>query len=112
MQKKRWAASDPLERRYRDNAKQKKNRTEVTDKYVRHFLERREMVNDPVSVEIIRQRIIMKRSLKELQKWRKENESNDSVVSGKQCENEAAYEVNRGCEQTGYGSCGSSAAGV
>jgi hypothetical protein len=57
----------------------------------------------PELIEVTRQRIIMKRTLKQLKEWRKEHESDRDVISGKQRKDETVNEVYRGREETGYG---------
>jgi hypothetical protein len=46
----------------------------------------------PETMELKRQQITMKRTLKEFKKWRKENEPNNKDVHGKQQPNENNYE--------------------
>jgi len=74
------------------------------DNYVRILLRRQAQVEIiPETIELKRQQIIMKRTLKQLKEWRKEHESDRDVISGKQRKDEAVNEINRGREETGYG---------
>jgi len=45
-------------------------------------------------IEIVRQRMIAKRTLKQLKEWRKEHESDRDVISGEQRKDETVNEVN------------------
>ena len=56
-------------------------------------------------IEIKRQQVIARRTLRQLKQWRKEYESNRDVISGKQYQDEAVDEITGGSEQAGHG-CG------
>lgn len=65
-----------------------KRANEVTIKslsncYIRGILKQAGIVISKTMVDLVRQRITMKRTLKQFKKWRKENESNYTDVSGK-----------------------------
>lgn len=68
-----------------------KNRESVSDWYVRRDILKDDNAS-PEMIELVRQRIIMKRTLSEFKKWRKANESNYADVYGKQCTNEENHE--------------------
>lgn len=67
---------------------QRKRREEtknLTDRYIKALMKtqgRRPEEIYPLSVKIWRQRLAMKRNLKQLKKWREENESNSEVIYG------------------------------
>lgn len=90
-------------------------RVELRDTYIRTCLQsigfnRREIA--PETIELKRQQIIMKRTLKQLKDWRKEHESDRDVISGEQREDETVNEVNRRGEETGHGCDCSVSAGM
>jgi hypothetical protein len=70
---------------------------EVTDGYVKKML-RDHGVEQPSNelAEIVRQRIIMKRTLKQFKKWRDKNESGNPDVPEEQCQNGSLDESNNG----------------
>lgn len=71
-----------------------KERELLTDPYIRRYLKKRKEVETPQIIELIRQRITMKRTLKEFKQWRKEqeNEPNYTDVYGKQFTDEENHE--------------------
>jgi transposase len=98
--------SDPVyvkecKRRYQSNACK-----ELRDWYIRKRIKGRSALSEitPVIIELTRQQIEMKRTLKQLKKWRAEHESDRDVISGEQCKDEAVDEIHRGCEEAGHGS--------
>lgn len=66
----------------------------------------------PETIELKRQQIMAKRTLKKLKEWRAKHESDRNVISGEQREDETVNEVNRGCEETGHGCDCSVSAGM
>uniref|UniRef100_A0A6M3JQQ1 Uncharacterized protein n=1 Tax=viral metagenome TaxID=1070528 RepID=A0A6M3JQQ1_9ZZZZ len=67
------------------------DRERLSDRYVRIKLTRCNIPVTPEMIELKRQQIIMKRTLKLFKKWRFENESDSTNVQGKQCEDEKDY---------------------
>jgi hypothetical protein len=70
----------------------------LTNAAVRALLRGNGWLNSEITEEIInikRQQIIMKRTLKQFKKWRKENESDYSVIHGQQHKDETVNEGNR-----------------
>ena len=64
----------------------------LPDSLVKEYLKQQNILITPETIEMKRQQIIAKRTLKEFKKWRKEYESNHTDVSGKQLKNEVNYE--------------------
>jgi hypothetical protein len=63
------------------------------DNYVRMLLRRQQQIEaTPKTIELKRQQIMMKRTLKEFKKWRQENESNHANVHGEQRPHETDHE--------------------
>lgn len=60
----------------------------LADGYVVHCMRRSSAPVTPETIELTRQRIIMKRTLKQFKEWRKEYESNNPDVQREQRENE------------------------
>ncbi|MFH1999109.1 MAG: hypothetical protein ABIK28_05470 [Planctomycetota bacterium] len=58
----------------------------LKDKYIKVRLKKSAIPITSETIEIKRQQITMKRTLKQFKKWREENESNRKVISGEQCE--------------------------
>jgi hypothetical protein len=65
-----------------------KSVSEIRDNYLKSNMKRDGIPITPETIELKRQQIIMKRTLKEFKKWREEYESNHTDVHGKQFENE------------------------
>ena len=76
------------------NNNSKKRRDNLRDSYVAHCCRVSFPNPSPETIELKRQQIIMKRTLKQLKEWRKEHESDRDVISGEQRENETVNEVN------------------
>ena len=76
---------------------------EIRDSYLISNMKRDGIPITPETIELKRQQVIAKRTLKQLKEWRKEHESDRDVISGKQRKDEAVNEINRGREETGYG---------
>jgi hypothetical protein len=71
----------------------KKSILTLNDCYIKNKLKKRNIVTiTPEIIELKRQQIIMKRTLNEFKKWRKENESDYTDVYGKQQSHEENYE--------------------
>jgi len=66
-------------------------RTRLCYNYVKETLIKQGLPVTPEMIELKRQQIIMKRTLKLFKKWRFENESDSTDVQGKQCEDEKDY---------------------
>lgn len=64
------------------------DRFSLPDKMVIPILKKQKKPITPETIEIKRQQLIMKRTLKEFKLWRKNNESNHTDVHGKQLKNE------------------------
>jgi hypothetical protein len=71
-----------------------KRRDNLLGSYLAQIIRANKQEATPTTIELTRQRIIMKRTLKEFKQWRKEqeNESDDTDVHGKQREDEENYE--------------------
>ena len=87
-----------LEKKYRLNngneyyaKKARDSRYCLDDSYVKAKIRRQQLPITPEMIELKRQQIIMKRTLKLFKKWRFENESDSTDVQGKQCEDEKDY---------------------
>ena len=77
------------------SASRKRSIEMVSDCYIRENIRKRGFLEiTPETISLVRQRIIMKRTLKEFKKWREENESNCTDVDGKQHHNEKVIEGN------------------
>ncbi len=63
--------------------KEKKDRIDLNDSYLKHILRLTGPEITPETIKLKRHQIIMKRTLKQFKKWRQENESNCADVSGK-----------------------------
>lgn len=63
--------------------KYKERRDNCSDSYIMSIVRANKTEMTPITIELTRQRIIMKRTLKEFKKWRKENESDNADVSRK-----------------------------
>lgn len=64
--------------------RERKRRNDLTDDYVKITLKMRGVEISTETVELQRQQLIMKRTLKQFKKWREENESNYKDVHGEQ----------------------------
>jgi len=78
----------------KDKARNKRKVMDITDGYVRGRIKARanielEDITQPM-IDMKRQAIIMKRTLKQFKEWRKEYESNNADVQREQRENEEA----------------------
>ncbi len=69
-----------------------KIRKELKDSYIISDLRKRGEPETPEIIELTRQRIIMKRTLKQFKKWREENEPNHTDVYGEQFTDEEDHE--------------------
>ena len=90
----------------------KRRTSELCDRYIRARLKQSGSIATPETIELKRQLIIAKRTLKQIKQWRKENEneSDRNIISKQQRADEETNEVNRRHEETGHGSrCGGSA---
>ena len=92
-------------KKYCENKKRNAGKSvdNLKDRYIRGILNKLGSAITPETIELKRQQIIMKRTLKQLKEWRKEHESDRDVISGEQREDETVNEINRGREETGYG---------
>jgi hypothetical protein len=63
------------------NERRREGIANVTDKYVRVKLKQADIAVTPASINLKRQQIIMKRTLKEFKKWRGENEQREGKGS-------------------------------
>jgi len=61
---------------------QKKVKESLADTYIRPILKKLDIPITPETIELKRQQITMKRTLKQFKQWRKENESNHTDVYG------------------------------
>jgi hypothetical protein len=61
------------------------NRATLSDYYVRSLLKKQKKLIVPEMIELVRQGIIMKRTLKEFKKWRGEYESVKGINEGVEC---------------------------
>jgi hypothetical protein len=101
-----WARNHPSDWRAREKGKikiiskkyWKKNIENLTDAYIKNQIANQYHVTfsniTPETIELKRQQIIMKRTLKQFKQWRKENEneSNHTDVHGKQHADEENHE--------------------
>ena len=86
--------------------------SQLLDHYLISNMKRDGCVINAGTIELKRQQIIAKRTLKQLKHLIREveNESDRDVISGEQHKDEAVDEVYRGCEEAGHGGdCGLSA---
>ena len=90
----------------------KRRTSELCDRYIRARLKQSGSMVTLETIDLKRQLIIAKRTLKQFKQWRKEheNESDRNIISKQQRADEETNEVNRRHEETGHGSrCGGSA---
>ena len=97
----KYRRSHPKEVAERLKKSCKKNIEGVTDSYVLNKMRYSNYPRTHETIELIRQRIIMKRTLKQFKKWREEYESDCTDVHGKQRADEENHErgiqTRRGC---------------
>jgi hypothetical protein len=91
---------------------QRRARVYLSDTYVSYVAKKSGNIVSPETIELKRQQIIAKRTLKQLKEWRAKHESDRDVISGKQRKDEAVNEINRGREETGHGGDSGLPAGV
>ena len=68
------------------------NKKHLRDPYIKALLQTKTKTPDKETIELKRQEVIMKRTMKELKKWRKENDPTITNVPGIKSENEKADE--------------------
>ena len=99
VKSKKWCQDNPgkinqyhrnWENKNREKVQQKcrefwmKSVSELRDSYINQRLNRQNIIISDETIELKRQQLIMKRTLKEFKKWRKEHESDYENVYGKQ----------------------------
>lgn len=88
---KAWKKKNPEHKKKLDANYKKRCVKELRDNYVVGNMKRDGIPITPETIELKRQQIIMKRTLKQLKDWRKEHESNYSDVQGQQRPDEKDY---------------------
>ena len=92
---KAWRKRNPEKHNAARKKIKAKSISELKDRYLTEIMRRGGLSITPETIELKRQQITMKRTLKEFKQWRGENESNHTDVSGKQHTDETDYERRR-----------------